>query len=910
MPDDDARRHDWIALVRARLGALRVDPMREREIVDELAQHVAAHYADLTAAGAADADALSAALAPLDPARVAAEIATATSPTQLAARLQPSPYNPPPPADGSSGLLVDLARDVRYAARLLRRAPGFAAVALLTLALGIGANTAIFSVLNAVLLRPLPYADPDRLVMIGARGTTTAPGNVGYATFLDWRERSRSFDAMALIRSWSPTLVANGEPERIAGMRVSAGFFKMLGVQPALGRDFTAAEDTPAGWRSVILSDGLWRRRFNADPSAVGRVITMNDLPFTIVGVMPRSFEPLISERFYQRADMWALVGYAPSLPYACRDCQHLKAIGRLDAGTTMETARADMDRVQAQLRREFPASYPPGETMAVVPLGELLTGGVRPALAVLMGAVGFVLLISCANVASLLLARIARRERDLALRAALGASRARIIRQLMVESALLALAGGALGVGVSAAAVPLLIHLAPTTISRLAGAGLDARVLAFSMVLSVATALLFGLVPAFRASRLDLQASLHGEGRKTGQAPTSLARRLLVAADVAMAVVLLIGAGLMIKSVGRLLGVNPGFDPDHVLSLQVSMVGQAYRKDDAVLAKIDAMVARLEALPGVESAAAAGQIPLGGNGDTWGFHIDGRPAGPQDPSVERYSVTPAYFAVMRIPLRRGRLFTDADRPGAENVMLVGERTSRTLWPGADPIGQHVRIGGFDGPPRTIVGIVGDVRHAELAAAPTMQMYLPQAQVTDSFLTMVIRSGGEPAALAADARRAIWSIASDVPVYQVAPLAELVAQSVGPRRFMMVLLELFGGVALLMTAIGVYGVISYTVSERTREIGIRAALGATPRDIVRLVVGGGLTVVCAGLAAGLLAAFAATRFLESSLFEVSATDPATFAGVAVVLLLVALAAQAVPIARAMRVDPAVALRRD
>jgi putative ABC transport system permease protein len=891
---------NWKSLVRARIGPLSPDPVRDSDIVDELAQHVAQHYADLMASGVADADALRQALAPLDdPERVAREIARAD---------RPRPAAPVPPV-GAGSLVIDVARDIRYAARLLRFAPGFAAIALLTIALGIGANTAIFSVLNAVLLRPLPYATPDRLVMIGNRGPDGSAGNVDYTTFLDWRERSHGFEAMALIRSWIPTLITNGEPERISGMRVSANFFHTLGVKPAIGRNFTPAEDTPAGWRVVILSDGLWRRRFGADPAIAGRVITMNDRPYTIVGVMPASFEPLISERYYQRADMWALVGYDRSQNFACRGCQHLKAVGRLRAGTPLEAARADIEAVQTQLRREFPAAYAP-DPMTLEPLRDVLTGRMRPVFAVLMGAVGFVLLIACANVANLLLARMASRERDLALRAALGASRARIVRQLMVESALLGIAGGALGVGFSGVAVPLLASLAPAAMSRLAGAHMDARVLGFSLALSLATAFVFGLLPAIRASRIDLRASLHGDSRKTSHAPTSVARRLLVAADVAMAVVLLVGAGLMIKSVGRLLGVNPGFNPEHVLTMQISMVGQAYAADEAVVAKTDAMIARLRSLPGVEAAAAAGQIPLGGNGDTWGFHVEGRPAGPQDPSVERYSITPEYFSVMRLPLRRGRLFTDADRAGSENVMLIGEQTARSLWPGADPIGQRVTIGGTEGPWRTIVGIVGDVRHHALAAAPTMQMYTPQAQITDSYLTMVMRSSGDPSILANEARRAIWSVASDVPVYEVAPLADLVARSVGPRRFVMVLLELFGGIALLMTAIGVYGVISYSVAERTREIGIRAALGAQPRDIVRLVVGGGLTVVCAGLAAGLVFALAATRFLESSLYNVSATDPATFAGVAAVLLFVALIAQGVPVIRATRVDPTVALRQD
>jgi putative ABC transport system permease protein len=891
---------DWKALVRARLAPLAVDPARASDIVDELAQHVAEHYADLAASGVPDAEAVEKALAPLDnPAHVAAEIARADRPRTTA---------PIPPADRSN-LLLDLGRDVAYAARLLWRTPGFTAIALVTLGLGIGANTAIFSVLNAVLLRPLPYSAPERLAMIGDRGPDGAAGNVGYTTFLDWRDRSHSFEEMALVRSWTPTLISNGEPERISGMRVSANFFHMLGVRPALGRDFRSDEDTPSAWRLVMLSDGLWRRRFNADPSAIGRVVTMNDQPFTIVGVMPASFEPLISERFYQRAEMWALVGYERSLPYACRDCQHLKALGRIKPGVSVDAARADIEEVQAQLRREWPASYPP-DPMTVVPLSDVLTGGIRPALAVLMGAVAFVLLIACANVANLMLARLTRREHDLALRAALGASRSRIVRQLLVESALVAGASAALGIALSAVAVPALVRLAPDSMSRVADAALDLRVLGFSVVLSVATAFIFGLVPAIRASRINLQASLHSDSRKTAHAPTSLARRVLVAADVAMAVVLLVGAGLMIKSVGRLLEVHPGFDPDHVLTMQISMVGKPYAKDEAVAAKTDELIARLRSLPGVEAVATAGQIPLGGNGDTWGFHVEHRTWGPEDPSVERYSVTSDYFKVMRIPLRRGRLITETDRDGVERVMLISERTAQRIWPAADPIGQRVKIGGAEGPWYTIVGIVGDVRHQALSTPTTMQMYTSQMQLTDSFLTIVIRASGDPSLLASEARRVIWSVASDVPVYAVATLEDLVAKSVGPRRFMMVLLELFSAIALLMTAVGVYGVIAYSVAERTREIGIRAALGASSRDIVQLVVGGGMAVVGGGLAAGVLVAIAVTRYLEGSLYNVSATDPSTFAGVALMLLLVALAAQTVPVARAIRVDPTVALRQE
>jgi putative ABC transport system permease protein len=909
---------DYPSLVRARLAPLRVDPAREADIVAELAQHVAEHHAELVASGVPDEEAIAMALAPLDDRdRVAADIARADrGPHARLPRVgpgRPRVTAPEPPAlERSSGSSIagDFVRDLRYAARLLMHAPGFATVAIVTLALGIGANAAIFTVLDSVLLRPLPYTDAARLVMIGVRGPDGSAGNTDYTTFLDWRDRSRSFEEMALIRSWQPTLAVNGEPERIAAMRVSWNYFHMLGVRPALGRDFRADEDNPDRWRVLLISDRLWRRRFGADPSAVGRVVMMNDRDYTIVGVMPPTFEPLVSEHFYQPADMWGLVGYSVSLNSACRGCQHLKAIGRVKTGTPLETARADIDAVQTQLRRQFPAEYA-RETMTLVPLPEELTNRIRPALVVLMGAVAFVLLIACANVANLLLARMARREHDLALRTALGASRSRLVRQLLAENTLLAAVGGGAGLMLAAIAVPILTHVAPASMARLADARVDARVAAFSALVSLGTAIAFGLLPALRASRLDLRDTIHGDTRRTSHAPTSLARRVLVAADVALAVVLLVGAGLMIRSVGRLLGVDPGFDPDQVLTTQISMVGQAYAKDEAVVAKTDEMLAKLRALPGVIAVAAAGQIPLGGNGDTWGFHVQGRVATPEDPSVERYSVTPDYFSVMRIPLRRGRLFTGADVAGAEPVMLVGERTARALWPGADPIGQHVRIGSATtGPWRTVVGIVGDVRHQQLAAPPTMQMYTPQAQLTDSFLTFVIRASGDVSSLTSEARRAIWSVARDVPVYETAPLTDLVARSVGPRRFVMLLLECFGAVALLMTAVGLYGVISFTVSERTREIGIRAALGASRADIVRLVLGSGFLVVFTGMAAGVIVAAGATRYLQGSLYGISPTDPATFAAVVVLLFLVTLTAQSLPIARAMRVDPAVALRQE
>jgi putative ABC transport system permease protein len=783
-------------------------------------------------------------------------------------------------------------------------------VAVVTLALGIAANAAIFSVLEAVLLAPLPFPEPERIVNVGTADSSGLPGNTGYLTYVDWKAQSHSFEELALIRMWLPTLVTNGQPERINALRVTANFFRTMRVKPALGRDFAPADDTVAGWHVVILSDGLWRRRFNADAGVIGRMVKMNDADYQVIGVMPADFQPLISEFFYNKADMWAALGYDATQPSACRSCQHLKVIGRIRPDTSVPAAEKDIDDVQRRLVAQFRQDYPAASRVVVLPISELLTGGIRPALTALMGAVMFVLLIACANVANLLLARLARRQHDLAMRAALGATRGRIVRQLLLESLVLAFAGGILGLALARAAVPLLVRLAPVSISRLADARVDVMVIAAGLTVSLATTIFFGLLPAMHVSRLDLSAVLAGETRRTSAAPTSPARRMLIGVDVALAVVLLAAAGLMIRSVGRLIGVNPGFDPDGVLTLQISMVGSRYAKDEQVVQTTEQLLARVRALPGVTDAATAGQIPLGGNGDTWGFHVEGRPVTPEDPAVERYSVTPDYFRVMRIPLKRGRLLTDADRIDNERAMLIGERTAETVWPGSDPLGQHVKIGGTDGPTYTVVGIVGDVRHHELAVPPTMQMYLSQWQLTDSFLTVVVRTVGDPARLTADVRRAIWSVAPDVPVYEVASLSELVAKSVAPRRFIMVLLEVFGAIALLMTAIGVYGVIAYSVSERTREIGVRSALGASSADIVRLVVGGGIGVVAAGLGGGILVASITTRFLQSSLFGVSPLDPLTFVGVALVIVVVTLTAQIIPVARALRIDPAVALRID
>ncbi|HMD36010.1 MAG TPA: ABC transporter permease [Vicinamibacterales bacterium] len=889
---------DWHAIVRARIGAIPVDPARESDIFDELAQHVAEHYADLVANGTPEDRAMDAALAPLaDRARVRLAIARAD---------RPRPSTPTPPAHGTS-LIADLSADVRYAIRLLRRSPAFTAVALLTLAIGVGVNTATFSVLHAVLLRPLPFAQPSRLVMLGERAASGHASQVGYATFVDWKARTRSFDDLAIVRDWSATIAAAGEPRRVSGLRVSANYFRLLGVRPAIGRDFTAAEDDPAHWRVLILSDALWRRQFGADPSVVGRVVNIGDRDYTVVGVMPSGFDDLIGAHYYRPVEAWSHLGYDTSLSYACRTCQHLRGVGRLRAGATVASAASDLHQLHEQLRREHPADYPLQSDVTVEPLRSGIAGDVSGALALLMGAVALVLLIACANVANLLLARMGARAADLGLRAALGAGRSRIVRQLMTENAVIALAGGLGGVALTAAAMSGMTALAPEAVTRIARFRVDAPVLAFSAVVSMATAMVFGLLPALRAARVDLRSTIHGGGRIAGSGRA--ARLLLVGGEVALAVVLLIGAALTLQSVGRLLRVDPGFSSDGVLTLRTAMLGSAYATPEPVVAKTAQMLDRIRAVPGVASAAAASQVPLGGDGDRFGFHIQERPSSnpADDSSVERYGVTPDYFDVMRIPLLRGRLFTDADRSTAEMALIVSQHTARALFAGDDPLGKHVKIGGLEGPWHTIVGVVGDVRHADVGAGTDLEMYTCQWQVADSFLTIVVR--GETA-VPGDVTRALRSAAPDLPIYDVAPLRELLARSIAPQRFVMTLLAIFGAIALLLTAVGVYGVIASTIAERTREIGIRMALGAGPARVVRTVAGEGCAVVAAGVAAGLLLAGAAASWLRHDLYGISPTDPATLAFIALTVAAVAALAHAAPVLRAVRVDPSMALRHD
>lgn len=891
---------DWKAYLRDRLDTASLPPEHAEDILEELAQHLAERYDEAVNRGATDAQALA--------------IASADLPhsSDLQAAMPRSPRRAPPvspPHDGGRPMAA-LIQDAHYAVRILARTPAVTLVAIATLALGIGGTTAMFSVVNAVLLRPLPYAEPDRLVHVGHHADGRA-SRVGYATYLDWRDRSDTFEKMAAIGSWSPTLATGSGPERLHGMRVTHGFFEMLGVRPALGRLFSEEDDRPGvARRAALLSHRLWKRRFGGSPDVVGRAVRINDLDYRIVGVLPSEFEPLVSGHFYQAAEIWSPLGYAPSLPYACRSCQHLLVVGRLRAGVAPDVARAELETIQQDLVDRYPNEYAEAAT-AVVALSDEMVRDVRPTLRVLMSAIVLLLCIAVANIASLLLARAAARHREMALRSVLGAGPGRIVRQLLTEGLILGVLGGAAGIAVAFWATPLLVSLAPVELPRLDEVRIDRAALALAAAITLACGLLVGLAPALRLSRPDLVSPMKA-GDRTVRGGARRARSALVAAQVALAVVLLAGAGLMVRTMTELLRVSPGFDADGVLTVRVSAVGSQLAETAQRLVFQREILAQIQALPSVDSVALASQIPFGGNVDRYGVTIESRPElGPEErPDLERYAVTPAYFETLRIPLRLGRLLNERDMPDSEPVVLVNETAARRIWPGGDVLGQRVRLGGNDAPFRTIVGVVGDVRHNDLSAAAPMQIYLPQTQMTDAYLTVLVRASVDPETIVPAIRRALSTVAPSVPAYDVALLRELVGRSVAERRFLMRLLAALAGLALLLAGMGVYGILAWWVAQRLPEIAVRIALGACPSQIVRLVLFRGTAIVAAGAAAGLASALALTTYLESQLYGVSARDPLTFTAILIVVIGAALLANLLPARRAARVDPLLLLRAE
>ena len=804
-----------------------------------------------------------------------------------------------------------LLQDVRYGLRRLRAAPAFAATVILTLALGIGANTAIFSVVNALLLRPLPYAEPGRLVTIEHRypGLDDMKAPVSAAGFADYQANTRSFAAMAVETGWGPNLTGVGEPERLTGARVSGRFFPTLGVAPLLGRALRPDEDQPGSNHVVVLSHGLWLRLFGGEPGAVGRAMQLNGESYEVVGVMPPGFRDF----FNRRAELWTPLALPPDR-YTDGQWTNewLNLVARLKPGVTEEQARTEMRTHADALRQRFPDDFPDRWSLLVTSLAEKGSGDTRPALLVLLGAVGFVLLIACANVANLLLARGASRMREVAVRSALGAPRRALVRQLLVESLLLALAGGLAGLLVGAAAVRALVAWNPGDLPWASDIRVDGLVLAFTAGVAVLTGILFGLVPAVQTSRSDLQSVIKEGGRGVhAERGGQTLRRSLVVAEVALALVLLAGSGLLLKSFARLQRVDPGFVPAQLLTFAVALPAAKYPSDTQRIAFFDQLFPRLAALPGVRAAGGTSVLPFGGNWSTGSFTVEGFTPAEDEPGPwgDIRIVSPDFLQALGAPLRRGRHLTPDDGPGRPRVAVVDEEMVRRYWPDADPIGKRITFGPDSAPEWIeVVGVVGHTMHEGLDADARVQLYLPYAQRGPGQLTVVLRTTGDPARLTAAARSAVRAIDPDQPIANVRTMEELVDTSLGGRRLAAVLLAVFAGVALLMAAVGIYGVMSFAVAQRTRELGVRVALGASRASVLRLVVRQGMGLVLLGVAIGAAGALGLTRLIASQLYAVRSTDPATFGLVALALVATALVAILVPAARAMRLDPVAALR--
>jgi putative ABC transport system permease protein len=809
--------------------------------------------------------------------------------------------------------LVQFKQDLGFGLRMMRRNPGFTFVAVVALALGVGANTAIFSVVNTVLLRPLPFKDPSRLVVLWEDNTKQGfPRNsVSPANFADYRDQNQVFQGMAAFTPRSFNLTGEGEPERIDGLRVSANLLTLLGVTPQLGRPFTGEEDRPGAARAVILGDRLWRRRFGSDPSVVGKTVTLDGNGYTVVGVMPPGFQ--FRGAFPDaKDDLLVPLVFGPK-EAASRGNHYLEAVARLKDGVTLEQARAEMTTIAERLQRQYPA-YDSGIGAAVVPLHEQLVGDIRPALLVLMGSVVLVLLIACANVANLLLARAASRQREIATRVAIGASRTRLVRQFLAESLLLAAVGGVFGLLLSVWVMRAIKAFMPEDVSQVKSVTLDARVLGFTALLSLMTGLVFGLAPALQASNLNLNETLKEGGRDSASGNRGRrVRAALVVAEIAVSFVLLVGAGLLVNSFVRLRNVDPGFDYENLLTMRVELPPQRYQDRPRRSAFYTELLRRVEALPGVKSAAVTSPLPLIYDGDSMGVAIEGRPAPPpgQEPDIVTRVVSPHYFRAMGIRLLRGRELGDQDGPNSQPAAVISETMARRYWPGEDPIGKRVAPGSAreHGEWISVVGVAGDVRQSELGSEPKPQMYLPYEQ-SDEFVPrdLVVKTEGEPLALAPAVRGEVWGIDRHQPVSNVAAMQDLVSESLARQRFSVLLLGAFAGVALVLAAVGIYGVMSYSVAQRTHEIGVRMALGARPRDVLGLAVGQGLKLVLAGVVIGVASALAMTRVMASLLFQVSPADPATYAAISLTLAGVATAACLVPARRAAKVDPLIALR--
>lgn len=813
-----------------------------------------------------------------------------------------------------------LYQDLKYGLRMLWKNPGFTFVAVLALALGIGANTAIFSVVNGVLLRPLPFADAQQLVAIygtNAGGAATGRMPLSYPDFTDYKKQMQTMEHLAAYETSGTSLASGGgEPERIIGASVSAELFLLLGAKPELGRVFTSEEDQPGSAPVIVLSHGLWQRRFNSDREIIGREIALGSRSATVLGVMPADFKFPIEQ---DRHDFW--MPYTPDLAgdgssyLTGRDTRFLTAIAKLKPDVTLEQAQVEMSTVASRLEAQYPASNT-GRGIRLVSLHEDIVGDVKPALLILLGAVGLVLLIACANVASLLLARATGRVKEMAIRTALGASRGRIIRQLLTESLLLSCAGGILGFLVAMWSVDLIVAAGPADIPRLTEIRLDAGVLAFAFGVSILTGLVFGIAPALTASNLNLNESLKDGGRSsTPGVRGSRVRSVLVVSEIALSLVLLIGGGLLVKSFYRLLQTDLGYDTARVLALNVPLSKAKYPDADSQARFFQEAVRRIGTVSGVEAVGATNLLPLSGR-DTYNtFNIEGRPRALPGAELAARSqvISPDYFRAMSTDVRKGRAFTERDEKNAPPVIIVNETFTRSHFAaGEDPLGKRILTDADEEaklPPREIVGIVGDVRQGGFDAKVAPAFYLPYLQSPVRQMDIVVRSTlPDAAALTPAVRGAIKEVNSNQLIWEARTMRDLLAQSTAPRRFNMLLLAAFALVALTLAAIGIYGVMSYSVTQRTHEIGVRLALGAQSRDVLRLVVGRGMMLTLIGVGLGLLTALVMTRLMIGLLYGVSATDPVTFGGVTVLLISVAFLASYIPARRATKVDPMIALR--
>ena len=896
---------DWSEFVRARLSLPDLSPSREARIIREIAVQLEDFYREALARGASAAEADTHAQAQIpDWNRMAQDLREANRP-QLRprmGRLTGALEERSDPKRGAVQTITNILTDVRYGSRQIKKAPGFAIVAILTLAFGIGATSAIFSVLNGVVLRPLPYPEPERLVrlfeVVPRHGRfSVAPGN-----FLDWRQQNDVFERIAAYRDWTETFTGSDGAERIATTMVSWDLFELLKVAPALGRGFIEREDAPGKAGVIILSHGMWQRRFGGDPAVLGRTISLSGAAATIVGVMPEGFHFPTPE-----TELWQPI--ALDRAKASRGAHFLDVAARLKPGVSFAQAGEAMKVIAARLAPRYPDTNR-DESVETILMHDLIVGPIRPMLLTLLAAVGAVVLIACVNVANLLLVRASVREKEIAIRSALGADRRRLIMQMLAESLLLAILGGGCGVLFAGLAITPIQTLSAGSIPRVADVALDRNVLAFALFVSLATGILFGLAPAWQACRGGSGAALKEGGRSSA---TSGGRRLgnaLLVVEVALSIVLLVGATLLLRSFAKVTGTDPGFNPENVLAFRLMLPRAIYPVSRTHVAFFDRLIETIQAKPGVQSVGMVQTLPMRGN-YSLSFTIEGRPVERgAEPSVGYRAVSPGYFAALQIPLVRGRTFGPQDSESSPLVAVVDEAFARRFFPNTDPIGHGLDIGnGNDGFAR-IVGVVGNVRYDALDTTAEPTMYAPFKQDTFGGMWFVVRTAGDPLQSVGSVRQAVREIDSGLAVFSITALPLVVSDSVAQRRFAMLLLGVFAVVALFLAAVGLYGLVAYSVSLRTQEIGLRMAIGAQPADVLRLIVGSGLKLALVGITVGIAAALGGARLIQAMLFEVTPFDATSYAATAGLLLTVCLVACYLPARRAMRLDPLVALRQD